>query len=963
MSHRSLLFTVFLMLSLGSAAQYYDTGTDPSSLKWMQIKTGRFKIIYPAKYGSEATSFANSLSNNYIKLLALYPEKNFKIPVIIHNFTTQSNGYVAWAPRRMELYPTPEQNSIPLDPDEQLAIHELTHVFQMESLNRGFTKIMSFGFGEQITGVVSSLLPLWFLEGDAVFAETILTGSGRGRSPSFQEQLKAITTENGIYKYDKMINGSYRNFIPDHYQTGYQMIAWSYAKYDHQLWNYMLRFTADQPFTINPVNISLSKRASLTKKKLFDETFDGLKKIWEQDISQNGSQSYETISPSKSGKYINYYSPVIAGSDSVIAIKTSLTEPASFVLIRPSEKSEHRIHTPGYMYPWYISYAKGKIVWIENQYDPRWENRNYSVIKIMDLKTRITTRLTLKSRYMSASVSPDGKLIAAVENSYENKNSIVFIDPDSGHIVQTAPSPGNVYLQRPQWSDDGTKLTIISLTHAGEGIISYSPADQKWQTMIEPGVNDLQSSFLRNDTLFFISSSSGTDNIYFLSPDKKISGVTNSRFGANDLCIYGERLIFADYSSSGNDICNMGLNEVRNNLVLKSQPTSFLINSVNHIEYQSSDTNKSVYSPVPYRKWQHLFNFHSWMPFYADIKQVQTDPASIRPGFTIMSQNNLSTLTSTLGYEYSVDKRHLFHTRLTWKGWYPVIESQLDYGYLPLVSKSKETDADPLTIQPGMSFLNTVSLPLTFTSGKFTQYLFTSFTSDYRNNYVFLGPAKGYDYGQTELTTRLYFSNYHISAIRDIYPRWAQVFDFNNSFSPFDKEINGTSNSIKTAFYFPGILSNNSIKIRFEKEKQKIVKFYMGNRIRWPRSYQNIYSRNLNFLSVDYAMPLFYPDFNISSLFYLKRIRADLFYDFARGKGNAYFNQTATGLNFSSDHDYYENFKSYGFELLTDFHLFRSPFMISSGVQCAWQDITKSPFLEFIFNIDIFGMSIGRSGL
>ena len=137
----------------------------------------------------------------------------------------------------------------------------------------------------------------------------------------------------------------------------------------------------------------------------------------------------------------------------------------------------------------------------------------------------------------------------------------------------------------------------------------------------------------------------------------------------------------------------------------------------------------------------------------------------------------------------------------------------------------------------------------------------------------------------------------------------------------------------------------------------------MGNRIHWPRSYQNIYSRNLNFLSVDYAMPLFYPDFNISSLFYLKRIRANLFYDFARGKGNAYFNQTATGLAFSYDHDYYENFKSFGFELLADFHLLRSPFMISAGGQCAWQDITRSPFLEVIFNIDIFGMSIGKSGL
>ena len=89
--------------------------------------------------------------------------------------------------RRMELYPTPEQNTIPLAPEKQLAIHELAHVFQMESLNQGFSKAMSFLFGEQFTGIVSSLLPLWFLEGDAVFAESVLTESGRGRSSVIPE--------------------------------------------------------------------------------------------------------------------------------------------------------------------------------------------------------------------------------------------------------------------------------------------------------------------------------------------------------------------------------------------------------------------------------------------------------------------------------------------------------------------------------------------------------------------------------------------------------------------------------------------------------------------------------------------------------------------------------------------------------------------------------------------------------
>ena len=99
----------------------------------------------------------------------------------------------------MEIYPTPEQNTIPLDPNTQLAIHELTHVIQMESLNKGFSKVMTFGLGEQVTGIVASLLPEWFLEGDAVFTETALTESGRGRNASSRNSLKHLFSKTREY--------------------------------------------------------------------------------------------------------------------------------------------------------------------------------------------------------------------------------------------------------------------------------------------------------------------------------------------------------------------------------------------------------------------------------------------------------------------------------------------------------------------------------------------------------------------------------------------------------------------------------------------------------------------------------------------------------------------------------------------------------------------------------------------
>ncbi|HOF22257.1 MAG TPA: hypothetical protein PLO24_13455, partial [Bacteroidales bacterium] len=100
----ALIFQISLLLS----AQYYNTGQDPAGLKWLQIKTGPFRIIFPEEYDAAGKEFARVLEDAH-KAVS-YPgfAGRYRLPVIIHNYTTQSNGYVAWAPRRMEIYPTPE---------------------------------------------------------------------------------------------------------------------------------------------------------------------------------------------------------------------------------------------------------------------------------------------------------------------------------------------------------------------------------------------------------------------------------------------------------------------------------------------------------------------------------------------------------------------------------------------------------------------------------------------------------------------------------------------------------------------------------------------------------------------------------------------------------------------------------------------------------------------------------------
>jgi hypothetical protein len=956
---RSILISCILIFSVSTQlrAQYYDTGQDPSSVKWMQIKTPRFMVIYPESYGNEGIRFARSLDASYTKLGALFPDRKFRIPVIIHNYTTYSNGYVAWAPKRMEIYPTAEQNGIPLDAVEQLTTHELTHVLQMTSLNKGFTKVLSYIGGEQITGAMTLFLPLWFMEGDAVFAESLLSPSGRGRSAAFQKQLKALVLEEpGLYNYDKMVSGSYRNFVPDHYQYGYQMMAWSYAKYNQSLWNKALDYTARYPFTLNPVNQSLTENAGITKKMLFRETFDSLKTIWRDEAEKRNPRDYKPLNPARNVDFVSYYSPVPAGTDSVIAIRTSMSYPPRFVLLDLKEKSERPIHVPGTMYPYSLSGANGKLVWVEIQPDPRWENRTYSVVKIMDIRSGEIRQLSDKSRYLAAAISPDGRYIAAAESSVKNQNSLVILDGSSGTIVKSIPVPGNAYPQKPQWSQTGDDISIIFLDDNGEGIMVWSMKNNRWRTLLNSGRNDLQSAVLRNDSLFFVSSVSGTDNVFLLAPDSSLSKITDSRYGAYDPLPVSGKIVFSDYSISGYNICEAGITDNKPIAAIKKGDAGLLINRFDTVKIKERVDTSVIYKPVPYKKARHIFRFHSWMPLYADLEKVQADPASVRPGFMLLSQNQLSTVISTFGYEYTAEKTSKFHAGITWKGWYPVLESRIEWGGTAGVSTLGYNAAPPESVRPAFSFKNTVSIPLVFSSGRFSQFLQPSVSADYENNYLYVNERSVYDYGQVLVTGRLFLNNYYKYAFRDIYPRWAQSIDLIFTFAPFDNDIYGSAKTLKSAFYLPGFVRNHGIRLRFETEIQDPQKLFYYNRASMPRGWDNVIPEKINFMSGDYVMPLIYPDLNLPGVIFIRRIRGSLFYDYARGAKNHYFNPKDV-------HNFTETFSSFGGELWCDFYILRIPFMVSAGLQSTWKSVNEVPSFKFLLNIDIFGTRIGHSGI
>ena len=295
MNRKTIISLILALLSLGSTAQYYETGQEPASLKWEKLDSYHFRFIYPESYSDRIDRYVFNFERAYELLKGSYNEPLLdRIPVIIHNHTTQSNGYVAWAPKRIELYPYPGQDNIPMDHIEQLALHELMHVLQMNSFRRGVSKTLTYAFGEQYTGALGIFTPYWLLEGEAVIAESAWSFSGRGRSPSFEKRLKAtLLGEEKIFSYDKMLFGSFRDYTPDHYQFGYQMSAWARSRFGDRVWQEPMDYVALRPYTLNPVNAALRKYTDFTKEELYYETMVYMKNRWINEEKKDNRIVYD----------------------------------------------------------------------------------------------------------------------------------------------------------------------------------------------------------------------------------------------------------------------------------------------------------------------------------------------------------------------------------------------------------------------------------------------------------------------------------------------------------------------------------------------------------------------------------------------------------------------------------------------------------------------------------------------
>ena len=940
------------MLSINSAiSQYYDLGQEPSKTKWKQINTEHFQIIFPDTFRSEAQRLANMMDYVYFlgsKTLNHPPQK---VPIIIHNQSIVSNAYVVWAPRRMEFTTCTPQSTYTQDWLEQLVLHEFRHVVQTDKLNN----FLYYIAGEQMIAAIEGLYtPLWLMEGDAVCTETAMSNSGRGRDPKFELEARANTLENRIFNFDKASLGSYKDFVPDIYPFGYLYVANVRRRYGSEAWEKGMNYSEKRPYLITPLNHGLKEVTGLSKRKLYLQTFKDLDSMWKQQQSKIKFSEFKVVSP-KNNIYTNYQFPTYLNDDStIIAVKSGIGDIAHIITFKPNGK-EKTIITPGFysvacLSPTtkidnlnnkngeapLLSVCNDIIVWSEVQFDKRWINRTYSVIKKYDLKTKNKSTLTKKTRLFAPSITKDGSKIVAVETSEINKNSLVIIDAISGKEIKRFSTINNDFFITPTWSEDSKKIAVINMNKKGKGIILIDFETLDYKVIQEETITEIYRPLIKNNYIFYDGIYSGIQNIYAVNINTiEIFQVTSSKHAAVSIAFSknGNKMIYSDYSADGYRIAEakydeskwIKLNAIENNFAslykgLLKQETSVNFDSIKYKDYEIKNYKKSC----------NLFNFHSWAP--ATPSEKLSSPYAY-PGVLLLSQNKLSTAFTTIEYNYNiVDKTNKYSASFIYKGWYPIIETGADYGNRrnPNVSSNEY-----LKSWNELNLKANIRVPFNFSVGKM---------------YKLIEPSVGFNYidiennfKTTSLNYRFYAYNIQKSSLRDMRSQFGQAFCFN-----YRKISNYSQNnilSLQAYTLFPGFFKHHSFKIDYEYQKNNSVKFnnyIFDNIINLPRGYAFTYSKEISKFSFDYKLPLLYPDFNAGSIIYVKRIKLNLFSDMAEITDNT--------LNNSK-------FISYGGELTADAHVLRFLIPLDFGVRCSVIPTQKNIVKwEFLIALNLNGL-------
>lgn len=956
------LFIFFVFFLNVANAQYFQTGQDPASIRWHQINTENFQLIFPDYYEIQAQKLAQVLEQVYLKGGKTLNHSPKKISVILHTQTVKSNGLVAYAPKRAEFYTIPHQDIYAQDWLHQLAIHEFRHVVQIDKINSELPKIIRWLLGEQGTALVfGAYLPWWFIEGDAVVTETAFSNSGRGRFPSFLMEHKALAVEKGNNKYDKAYNGSFKNYVPDHYQMGYYLVGAARQKYGPQLWSDVLSNVGIKPFSITPFNSAVKRATGFKKVQLYDTIFSELYKEWLKEDRNFTQPEFEVISP-KSKTFTNYRYNHWLNDSVFLSYRTALNRIPSFVKIN-SEGKVKNVHTPGVIFDESVNFAGEWIVWSERIADARWQHSGKSLIRMLNIETREKVSLKTDFTAFAPALSPDKSKVVVVESNFASEYFLTVYQVNDGKRVHRFSTKSNNYFFSPVWLNN-TDVAVVALYPEGKRLVKINFASDSLSALCTIDLGEIKGLRVNNGSLFFIATYFGKNSLYQLDlKSGEVAQLFEGRFGIESPAISrdGSHILVSDYTSDGFRLLKLNAKnftdaKINGSLSEGAYPLAENLAKQENGILTFSENDTIAFPSKKYSKTGHLIHFHSWAPVAVDA-----DNYEIKPGVSLMSQNKLGTALLNIGYEWDVaEKTGNFYGKYTYSGWYPVFDFEINTGKNAseyAVIEQQINASGQLVRQDTIlkrftwnttNFGADIRIPLDLSRGRFTRFIQPEIKFDltkYKHDST-IPPDNFFEGMYQSLSYRLYYQQLLRKSLQDVYPDFGFIGDFVYRHSPTGNTDLGNLTLTQAWMYLPGILPNHGIRLYIGgQEKVSSGSVGFADAIRYPRGWGKINTNQMASFAGDYKLPLFYPEWSLGGLVYIQRVKAAVFADFARLNANLYSNGVVSGT-FNS------NISSVGLELTGDVNFLRFYAPVEIGFRSSYLPKEKSTYFDFLISID-----------
>lgn len=917
--------------------------TNKPGLKWYQINTENFRIVFEGGNLSEAQRIANTMETLYKPVSMSLGVTPKKISIILQNYQAISNGFVTQTPRKSEFYTMPAQdyNFLGLlDWMDLLSVHEFRHVVQFDKSLTKFNKGIFYLLGYNAASSMAHIaVPEWFWEGDAVVIETALTRGGRGRIPNFGIQMRANTLERGIFDYHRQYLRSFKYQIQDHYTFGYYMTSFLRRSYGEDFLAQATGETWGWPFLPFRFSNRIKKYSGKNLIRNYNSMMRELDSLWRGQIDSREFTRFRKINFRYTGAYSDYLYPQYLNDGSVVALKSGIGDIPTFVVFDETGK-DRKIHIPGIINnTGMLSVSNDVIVWNEIEFDPRWGNHTFSVIKIYDLKTQELKRVTRRSRYSSAALSPGGNIIATVETTNDSKHKIAILDTQSGILIEELPNPENHFFLNPRWSSDGSSIVAVKQTGSGKILWRYDLEKSIAEDIWDFGHENIGYPLMFDHYIFYNSPYDGIDNVYVMDLNtNKRYRVSSGKYGTYNAVVSreGTKILFNNFTEDGHDIAEIAFDtaswvpldqifpqpeDYYKPILAHERPTNVL-----------DSIEEETYPVTRYRRGSKILNPYSWGPI------VRTTDLDLFIG--VSSRDIMNTSILDLGYQLnSSESTGQWVGNFSYQGLYPVLNFQGYIGDRALNERFPVVDDNGQIVDDTLSrvtwkergLLTGIELPLNLTRSRYLE----RFNLGFNYNYNFVKDYMSYEsirwpdmQDNGSLLSNVYYLSYRRmmrSSKRDLYGRFGQFLYLQYEHTPWKaSDFNGELFAAQLRLFFPGLFKHHAFHYRIGYLKQLFEDrndlYLFKNPIFWTRGYA--YRTYHNYLnnSVNYTLPLWYPDLNFGSLLNIQRIYANIFFDIG-----------LRNIDSIQKIDQAERFRAVGAEVSFDFNLMRYLALFNMG--------------------------------